>query len=66
MNSDISEGNWKQAKGQLREQWGDLTDDELEQARGRREDLVGKIQEKYGETKEDIEKAVDKVMQKFS
>ncbi len=42
------EGNWKQAKGKIKEQWGKLTDDDLDQINGRREQLEGKIQERYG------------------
>ena len=59
MNWDIVEGNWKQLKGSVREQWGKLTNDELDQAEGNREKLVGLIQEKYGKTKADVEQAVD-------
>jgi len=44
-------GNWKQFKGGIKEKWNDLTDDEIEQMEGRREKIVGKIQEKYGEFK---------------
>ena len=46
MNWDQIEGNWKQFKGEARQQWGKLTDDELEQVKGQREELVGRIQEK--------------------
>ena len=48
MNSDIIEGNWKQLKGKLKEQWGKLTDDDLDVIEGKREVLAGKIQERYG------------------
>lgn len=44
-------GNWHQAKGFVKERWNDLTDDEIEQMEGRRERIVGKIQERYGESK---------------
>ena len=43
MNSDIIEGNWKQLKGKLKEQWGKLTDDDLDVIEGKREVLAGKI-----------------------
>ena len=56
MNWDQIAGNWKQFKGQVRERWGKLTDDELDQVEGRREVLLGKIQEKYGITREEAEK----------
>lgn len=48
MSNDIAEGNWKQLKGKVRENWGKLTDDEVDEIRGRKENFVGKIQEKYG------------------
>jgi len=59
MNWDIVQGKWKQYKGSAKEKWGDLTDDELDQAAGQRDQLVGKIQEKYGVTKDEAEKQVD-------
>jgi len=42
------EGNWKQFKGKVKEQWGKLTDDDLDQIAGKRDQLEGKIQERYG------------------
>ena len=48
MNRDRMEGNWKQLKGKVREQWGKLTDDELDQIAGKRDQLIGRIQESYG------------------
>lgn len=59
MNWDIVEGKWEQMKGSVKEKWGDLTDDELTQAAGKRDRLAGKLQEKYGWTKEDAEKELD-------
>ncbi|MGY6697882.1 MAG: CsbD family protein [Roseinatronobacter sp.] len=59
MNSDQIEGKWKQLKGSAKEQWGKLTDDDLDQAEGKRDKLVGKIQEKYGVAKEEAEKQYD-------
>ena len=56
--SGLSEGNWKQFKGQVKEQWGKLTHDQLDTIAGKRDDLVGKIQETYGITKEATEKQV--------
>jgi uncharacterized protein YjbJ (UPF0337 family) len=55
MNWDRIEGNWKQLKGNAKEQWGKLTDDELDAIAGRREALSGKIQEQYGISKEQAE-----------
>ena len=52
------EGNWKQIKGQVKEKWGKLTDDDLLEIEGRRDQLVGKIQARYGVTKEEAEAQV--------
>jgi uncharacterized protein YjbJ (UPF0337 family) len=48
MNDDTLKGQWKQLKGRAREQWGRLTDDDLDQVEGRSEQLIGRIQERYG------------------
>jgi uncharacterized protein YjbJ (UPF0337 family) len=53
------EGNWKQAKGTVKEKWGQLTDDDLTQINGRREQLEGKIQQRYGLAKDMARKDVD-------
>ncbi|MBX3113878.1 MAG: CsbD family protein [Fimbriimonadaceae bacterium] len=58
MNWDTIEGKWKQVKGNFREKWGDLTDDQLEQAAGKKDQLVGLLQEKYGMTKDKAEDAL--------
>ena len=55
MNNDRIEGNWKQAKGKLKEQWGKLTDDDLDVIAGRRDQLLGRIQERHGIAKEEAE-----------
>jgi uncharacterized protein YjbJ (UPF0337 family) len=55
MNWDIIEGNWKQYKGKVREQWGDLTDDHLDVIAGKRTILAGKLQEAYGITRQAAE-----------
>jgi uncharacterized protein YjbJ (UPF0337 family) len=52
-------GEWKQVKGQVRKTWGKLTDDDLEQVRGQREILAGKIQERYGIAKEEANRQID-------
>jgi uncharacterized protein YjbJ (UPF0337 family) len=59
MNSDQLKGNWKQLMGDAKKQWGKLTDDDLKQVEGRKDKLVGKIQERYGSTREDAEKQAD-------
>jgi uncharacterized protein YjbJ (UPF0337 family) len=55
MNWERVEGNWKQLKGKVREQWGQLTDDDLDIVAGKREQLSGKIQERYGIAKDEAE-----------
>jgi uncharacterized protein YjbJ (UPF0337 family) len=55
MNKDIFEGKWKEMKGQTKEWWGKLTDDDLEQAAGNAEQIVGLLQQKYGYTREQAE-----------
>jgi uncharacterized protein YjbJ (UPF0337 family) len=52
-------GQWKQVRGEARKKWGKLTDDELMQIDGNRDILAGKIQEKYGIAKEDVNKQID-------
>jgi len=58
MNWDKIEGNWKQFKGKVREQWGRLTDDQLDRIAGKREQLAGKVQEAYGITRDEAERQV--------
>lgn len=58
INENVVEGKWKQLKGQMKQKWGELTDDELDRARGNREELVGIIQERYGKTQEAAEREV--------
>lgn len=53
------EGNWKQLKGKVKEQWANLTDDDLDKIAGKREQLEGKIQERYGIEKDVARKNVD-------
>lgn len=56
MNWDRIQGNWKQVAGKAKEQWGKLTDDDLDVIAGRREQLAGKIQEHYGIAQAEVEK----------
>jgi len=59
MNWDQIEGNWKQFRGRAQQQWGKLTNDDLDVVSGRRQELVGKIQERYGLAKDQAEQQVD-------
>lgn len=62
MNRDILKGQWTQLKGKIREQWGKLTDDEVDQMQGNAEMLIGKIQERYGRSREQAEQEVNRWM----
>lgn len=55
---DTVKGNWKQLKGKVQEQWGELTDDDFDTISGKREHLSGKIQERYGLSKDAVEKQI--------
>ena len=59
MNSDQLAGKWKQVKGSVKQQWGKLTDDDLDVINGQQESLVGKLQERYGIAKEEAQKQAD-------
>jgi len=59
MNWDRVQGNWKQFTGKVKEQWGQLTEDDLTQINGNREQLEGKIQARYGYAKDQVKKDVD-------
>jgi uncharacterized protein YjbJ (UPF0337 family) len=59
MNEDTLKGQWAQLKGAVREQWGKLTNDDVDQVQGKSEQLVGKIQERYGIARDEAQKQVD-------
>ena len=59
MNADQIEGNWKQFSGKVKEKWGKLTDDDLTRIAGKRDQLLGVIQERYGIKKEEAQKELD-------
>jgi uncharacterized protein YjbJ (UPF0337 family) len=59
MNWDRARGNWKQLRGKVKEQWGKLTDDSLDVIDGRREILLGKVQEAYGISKDQAEREIE-------
>ena len=59
INTDILEGQWMQIRGAIREKWGELTDDELDQIAGKRDQFLGKLQEKYGYTREKAEEELN-------
>ncbi len=60
MNADQIKGSWKQVKGKIKQQWGKLTDDDLTVINGQRDQLLGKLQERYGYTKEQAEREIER------
>jgi uncharacterized protein YjbJ (UPF0337 family) len=65
MNRNILEGNWKQIRGTIREKWGELTDDELDQIAGKRDRLAGVLQERYGYTQMEAERQIDEFLESW-
>lgn len=59
MNDDTLKGQWNQLKGKIREQWGKLTNDDVDQVHGQAEQLAGRIQERYGLAKDEARRQVD-------
>jgi len=59
MNWDRIQGNWKQLTGKVKEQWGKLTDDDIDRIGGKRDQLAGKLQESYGITKDEAERQIE-------
>jgi uncharacterized protein YjbJ (UPF0337 family) len=62
MNWDQIAGNWKQVKGTVKEKWGKLTDDDLTTIAGKRDQLAGLLQERYGYEKDQAEKELDEFL----
>ncbi len=60
MNKDILEGKWKEMRGQVREWWGELTDDDLDKVGGNADKLIGLLQQKYGYTREQAEEEFER------
>lgn len=60
MNTKILEGKWNQAKGKLMQKYGELTDNDLTYAEGKFEEMLGRIQEKTGKTKEQLQEEIEK------
>jgi uncharacterized protein YjbJ (UPF0337 family) len=63
MNQDVFEGKWKEMRGQVKEWWGKLTDDDLERMDGKADQLIGALQQKYGYTKEQAEKELNEKLE---
>jgi uncharacterized protein YjbJ (UPF0337 family) len=65
MNWDIIKGNWHQTKGKVKEHWGKLTDDDLTRIAGERDQLAGKLQERYGIAREEVEQQLARFEDKY-
>ncbi len=65
MNWDKVEGNWKQMTGAIKQKWGKLTDDDLTVANGKREALIGRLQERYGIAQDDAEEQLDEFLESY-
>jgi len=65
MNWDRIEGSWTELKGKVKEKWGQLTDDDLEQAAGRRDQLIGALQRRYGYERDRAERELDELTRKW-
>jgi uncharacterized protein YjbJ (UPF0337 family) len=64
MNKDIIQGKWKEIKGQLKQQWGKLTDNEISQMQGTYEELEGVLQKKYGYAKNEAKREIESFIKK--
>lgn len=65
MNKHTLLGNWNVAKGKVKEAWGKLTDDDLDQIKGHYDQLLGTLQKRYGYTKEETKRRVDEFLEKM-
>jgi uncharacterized protein YjbJ (UPF0337 family) len=65
MNWDQIKAEWRQTKGKLRSKWGKLTDDDLEVIGGKKDVLIGRLQERYGWKKDEAEKSLDDYLKKL-
>jgi uncharacterized protein YjbJ (UPF0337 family) len=62
VNKDILGGKWKQIRGKIREEWGELTDDDMDRVAGNYDQFVGVLQERYGHSREEAEQEVDEFL----
>jgi len=59
--TDKIKGNWNQIKGKLKQQWGSLTDDDLRYTEGKEDEMLGRLQQKTGESKDRIKRFIDNI-----
>lgn len=64
MNEDVLQGKWKQLVGNIKQQWGKLTDDELTEIAGNRDKLLGKLQERYGYTRDQAQRELESYLER--
>lgn len=62
MSEQISRGRWRELKGKIREQWGDISEDELEKTKGNIDQIAGKIQKKYGESVDGARRKLNSIL----
>ena len=62
MNQDVFEGKWRELRGKARSWWGRLTEDDVQQVAGKKDELLGRLQAKYGYSKEEAEQEIDRRM----
>jgi uncharacterized protein YjbJ (UPF0337 family) len=65
MNEDIFKGKWNQLKGKVKQQWGELTDDDLDRISGKRDEVLGLMQERYGWERSKAESELDNFLKKL-
>jgi len=65
VNENILEGKWNQIKGKIKQQWGELTDDDIDRIRGNRTEMIGVLQEKYGKSQAEAERELDEFLAAF-
>ncbi len=65
MNKNIIKGNWNELKGQIKQQWGKITDNDISQLEGTYDELAGLLEKNYGYRKEEVEKEIEKFIKKY-
>lgn len=65
MNADVLKGKWKEMKGKVKEQWGNLTDDDLDRIEGRADQVIGLLQQRYGYAREKAEEEYHRFASRF-
>jgi uncharacterized protein YjbJ (UPF0337 family) len=66
MNEDVLKGKWRQLKGEVKSQWGKLTDDDVDRVEGDAEKLIGRVQERYGYQRDEAKREVDDFFRRHS